>query len=132
MRTWWRHVGVAVPSPRRRARLPQHDVADRRPRSGTAAGDRLVLRALSTQDSSDTLLAAAVRYGRIRHDRVDLSDMFTLRHDSRLHHIGTGRRHAGTDTLVLVHDLDIRALPADGELIRERQLEPTRDWRQCK
>ncbi len=37
--------------------------------------------------------------------------MFTLRHNSRLHHIGIGRRHAGTDILVLVHDLYVRVLP---------------------
>ncbi len=39
---------------------------------------------------------------RIRHDRIDPSGVFTLRHNSCLHHIGVGRRHAGTDILVLV------------------------------
>ena len=65
---------------------------------------------------------------RIRHDRIDPSGVFTLRHNSRLHHIGVGRRHAGTDVLVLVHDLDIRVLTSDGELIRELRLDPTRDY----
>ena len=54
--------------------------------------------------------------------------MFTLRHNSRLHHIGIGRRHAGTDILVLVHDLDIRVLTTDGELLRELVLNPSRDY----
>jgi transposase InsO family protein len=33
---------------------------------------------------------------RIRHDRIDSNGKLTLRHNSRLHHIGMGRRHAGT------------------------------------
>lgn len=65
---------------------------------------------------------------RIRHDRIDPSGVFTLRHNSRLHHIGVGRRHAGTDILVLVHDLRIRVLSTDGELLRELQLDPTKDY----
>ena len=47
---------------------------------------------------------------RVRHDKIDDTGMFTLRHNSRLHHIGLGRRHAGTDVLVLVHDLHIRVI----------------------
>lgn len=54
--------------------------------------------------------------------------MFTLRHNSRLHHIGIGRRHAGTDILVLVHDLNVRVLTGIGELLRELVLDPTRDY----
>ncbi len=65
---------------------------------------------------------------RIRHDRIDPSGVFTLRHNSRLHHIGVGRRHAGTDVLILVHDLSIRVLTSDGELIRELELDPTVDY----
>ncbi len=56
---------------------------------------------------------------RIRHDKIDPSGVFTLRHNSRLHHIGIGRRHAGTDILILVHDLHIRVLTTIGELLRE-------------
>jgi len=65
---------------------------------------------------------------RIRHDKIDDSGVFTLRHNSRLHHIGIGRRHAGTDILILVHDLHIRVLNTDGELLRELQLNPTKDY----
>ena len=39
---------------------------------------------------------------------VDTSGVITLRHRSRLHHIGLGRKHAGTRVLVLVADLDVR------------------------
>ncbi len=65
---------------------------------------------------------------RIRHDKIDPSGVFTLRHNSRLHHIGVGRRHAGTDILVLVHDLHIRVLTADGELLRDLHLDPDKDY----
>jgi Integrase core domain len=65
---------------------------------------------------------------RIRHDKIDPSGVFTLGHNSRLHHIGVGRRHAGTDILVLVHDRHVRVLTHDGELLRELQLDPSKDY----
>ncbi|WP_304051999.1 IS481 family transposase, partial [Jatrophihabitans endophyticus] len=42
---------------------------------------------------------------RVRADRVDRDGKLTLRHGSRLHHIGIGRDHAGTPILMLVHEL---------------------------
>jgi transposase InsO family protein len=65
---------------------------------------------------------------RTRHDRIDPTGVFTLRHNSRLHHIGIGRRYAGTRILVLAHDLDIRVLTTHGELIRQLRLDPDRDY----
>ena len=65
---------------------------------------------------------------RVRRDRVHAGGVVTLRHDSRLHHIGLGRRHAGARVLVLVHDLEVRVLTEDGELIRELTLDPGRDY----
>ena len=65
---------------------------------------------------------------RIRHDRIDSCGKLTLRHNSRLHHLGIGRRHAGTNVLVLIHDLHIRVLDTDGHLLRELQLNPTTDY----
>jgi transposase InsO family protein len=65
---------------------------------------------------------------RVRHDLIDPSGVITLRYNSRLHHIGIGRRHAGQAVLVLVHDLEIRVLTTDGELLRELTLDPTRDY----
>ena len=52
----------------------------------------------------------------------------TLRHNSRLHHIGIGRAHIGTRVLLLVHDLDVRVITEDGELLRQLTLDPTRDY----
>lgn len=65
---------------------------------------------------------------RIRQDRVDRSGIITLRHNSRLHHIGIGRRHAGTTVRLLIHDLHVRVITEDGELLRDLVLDPTRDY----
>jgi transposase InsO family protein len=65
---------------------------------------------------------------RVRRDRIDRDGKLTLRHKSRLHHIGMGRRHAGTRVLILAADLDVRILSEDGELLRELMLDPTRDY----
>jgi transposase InsO family protein len=65
---------------------------------------------------------------RIRHDRIDTNGKLTLRHNSRLHHLGMGRRHAGTNVLILIHDLHIRVSTTDGHLLRELQLDPTKDY----
>lgn len=65
---------------------------------------------------------------RVRRDRVDSSGAVTLRHDSRLHHIKVGRRHAGTRVLMLVAGLDIRIVTEDGELLRALVLDPSRGY----
>jgi transposase InsO family protein len=66
---------------------------------------------------------------RVRRDRIDTDGKLTLRHNSRLHHIGIGRRWAGTKVLILARDLDLRIITQDnGELIRELTLDPSRDY----
>jgi transposase InsO family protein len=65
---------------------------------------------------------------RVRHDTIDTNGTITIRYQSRLHHIGIGRRHAGQNVLVLVHDLEIRVVTTNGELLRELTLNPTRDY----
>jgi transposase InsO family protein len=65
---------------------------------------------------------------RVRHDKIDTNGKLTLRHNSRLHHIGLGRRHAGTPVLVLVHDLHIRVLSTTGQPLRDLILDPNRDY----
>jgi transposase InsO family protein len=66
---------------------------------------------------------------RARRDRVDNSGVVTIRHNSRLHHIGLGRRHAGSRVLLLIHERDIRVLNEDtGELLRALTLDPTCDY----
>ncbi len=66
---------------------------------------------------------------RVRHDRIDTSGVITIRHNSRLHHIGIGRRHAGRPVLLLAHELHIRVLDQDtGELLRALTLDPNQDY----
>jgi transposase InsO family protein len=66
---------------------------------------------------------------RVRRDQVDADGKLTLRHNSRLHHIGIGRRWSGTKVLILARDLEIRIITHDdGELIRELTLDPSRNY----
>jgi transposase InsO family protein len=66
---------------------------------------------------------------RIRHDKIDTTGAVTLRHASRLHHIGIGTAHAGTRVRILVHDLHITVIATDtGEILRDLNLDPTRDY----
>ena len=49
---------------------------------------------------------------RVRHDKIDPGGSVTLRHNSRLHHIGLGTRLAGTPVTLLIDDLHIRVISA--------------------
>jgi transposase InsO family protein len=97
---------------------------------------RAVGRATPTQAWHARPRAIPVRQGllitehfRVRTDKVDDNGKLTIRHNSRLHHIGIGRRWANTRVLMLIRELDIRIITADtGQLIRELTLDPTRDY----
>ena len=65
---------------------------------------------------------------RVRRDRIDKSGKVTLRHRTRLHHIGVGHAHKGKRVILLVDGLDVRVLREDGELLRHLTLDPTRDY----
>ena len=65
---------------------------------------------------------------RVRKDKVGRAGKITLRYQSRLHHIGIGRAHAGTPVVVLVADRDIRVLTNNGTLLRHLTLDPTRNY----
>lgn len=69
---------------------------------------------------------------RVRTDRIDSCGKIMLRHDSPMHHIGLGRRHAGTRVLLLVADLDVRVLTEDGELLGTLTLDPDRDYQAAR
>ena len=66
---------------------------------------------------------------RVRNDTIDSGGTVTLRHNSRLHHIGVGANRRGTRVTLLIDDLHIRIIGRDtGQLIRELILDPTRDY----
>lgn len=95
--------------------LPQHST----PAAAYQARPKATPVANRDQDTHD----------RVRTDKIDKSGVVTLRHNGRLHHIGIGRTHAGTYVRLLVHDLDISVInTATGEVLRELQLDPSRDY----
>ncbi len=65
---------------------------------------------------------------RVRRDRVSKAGNVTLRHGTKLHHIGVGHTHEGKRVTLLVHGLDVRVISEDGELLRHLTLDPTRDY----
>jgi transposase InsO family protein len=65
---------------------------------------------------------------RVRRDRIDKNGKVTLRHRTRLHHIGVGHAHKGKRVILLVNDLDVRVVSTDGELLRRLKLDPSRDY----
>ena len=71
--------------------------------------------------------AITATHHRVRRDKVN-SGRVTLRHNSRLHHIGLGWRHNGRRVLILTADHHVRVITDDGELLRDFHLDPTRDY----
>jgi transposase InsO family protein len=65
---------------------------------------------------------------RVRRDRIDNNGKVTLRHGTKLHHIGIGHAHKGKRVTMLVDGLDVRVITLDGELLRHFALDPTRDY----
>jgi transposase InsO family protein len=66
---------------------------------------------------------------RVRQDKIDSGGSVTIRHNSRLHHIGLGVGLAGTPVSLLIDNLHIRVIHRHtGQLIRELILDPHRDY----
>ncbi|HEX6331056.1 MAG TPA: IS481 family transposase [Actinomycetota bacterium] len=65
---------------------------------------------------------------RVRRDRIDKGGKVTLRHGTRLHHIGVGHAHKGKRVILLVDGLDVRVVSLDGELLRHLTLDPSRNY----
>jgi transposase InsO family protein len=95
-----------------------------------AIGRRTPAEAFDARPKASPLLPPVQIPGhhRVRRDKVDVTGTITLRHSSRLHHIGLGRRLKGTRVLVLADGLRIRVLSEDGELLRALILDPSRDY----
>ncbi|HEV3093912.1 MAG TPA: IS481 family transposase [Solirubrobacteraceae bacterium] len=73
--------------------------------------------------------ATPASHYRVRQDKVDKTGRVTLRHNSRLHHIGIGRAHKGRTIKLLIADRDIRIIDHQtGELLRQLTLDPNRDY----
>jgi hypothetical protein len=86
-----------------------------------------------TKARPTTAGALPATHFRVRQDKVDEGGRVTLRHNSRLHHIGIGRAHTGRAIKLLIADRDIRIIDQQtGQLIRELTLDPTRDYQPLK
>lgn len=76
-----------------------------------------------------TPAATAIGTFRIRTDRVDQFGKLTLRHGSRLHHLGIGRAHAHTPVLILVTDQHVLVLrDTDHQLIARHHIDPDHNY----
>jgi transposase InsO family protein len=95
-----------------------------------ALGRRTPLEAYGARPKAEPSLPGFVvpSHFRVRHDRVDQSGKVSLRYNSRLYHVGLGRRHKGRRVLVLVADLDVRVITEEGGLLRKLTLDPSRDY----
>jgi transposase InsO family protein len=93
-----------------------------------ALGRRTPLQAYSSRAKARPAGATAKTYFRVREDRVDKCGKVSLRYDSRLYKIGIGRAHKGRAVKLLIADQEIRVIDANGELIRELTLDPSRNY----
>ncbi len=68
---------------------------------------------------------------RIRHDTVDQFGKLTLRHGSRLHHLGIGATHAHTPVLILVTTTTVTVISKTGHhVLSSHHIDPTKNyWR---
>ncbi|MBP2450408.1 IS481 family transposase [Mycolicibacterium lutetiense] len=72
---------------------------------------------------------AMIEHFRIRHDTVDQFGKLTLRHGSRLHHLGIGRRHAHTPVLIVVTTTNVTIISKTGyHLIAGHRINPDRNY----
>ena len=65
---------------------------------------------------------------RVRHDKVSKAGTVTLRHKSRLHHIGVGAAYKGWHIVMLIAGLDIRTFDLEGNQLGHTKLDPTKDY----
>jgi transposase InsO family protein len=93
-----------------------------------AIGRRTPAEAYAARPKAEPLGLRIPVHHRVRRDRIDAGGAVTLRHDSRLHHIKVGRRHAGTRVLMLVAGLDVRIVSEDGKQLRTLTLDPSRSY----
>ncbi len=95
-----------------------------------ALNGRTPLQAYSTKvKARPTSQTSPETHFRVRRDKVDQGGRVTLRHNSRLHHIGIGRAHTGRPIKLLIADQNIRVIDQQtGELLRQLTLDPNRDY----
>ena len=103
----------------------QHRAHPPRPTPGTTPAQ-----AYQAQPKASPLNTAAEHF-RIRHDVVDQFGKLTLRHGSRLHHLGIGRTHAHTPVLILVTTTTVTVVSKNHHhVLSSHHVDPDRNyWR---
>ena len=73
--------------------------------------------------------ATAQGLWRTRTDKVSKGGNVTIRINARLHHIGLGKRLAGTPVTLLIHNHNVIVIDTQtGEILRELTIDTTRDY----
>ncbi len=66
---------------------------------------------------------------RIRHDTIDRFGKLTLRHGSRLHHLGVGRAHLGTRVLILITTTTVTVISKTGHhVLSSHHINPDQNY----
>jgi transposase InsO family protein len=68
---------------------------------------------------------------RLRYDRVDIDGHMSIRHASRMHHLGIGRPHRSKRVLAIVDETTVTVIHLDtGEVLSEHHIDQSRGyWR---
>jgi hypothetical protein len=103
-----------------------HYYNNRRPHR--ALGGKTPLAVFSAKVKARPSLAERRTHYRVRQDKVDSHGKVTLRHGSKLLHLGVGRAHKGKRIRLLVADLDVRVIDLHGELIGQCRLDPAKNY----
>jgi len=90
--------------------------------AGQAPADPETLRIATNQPTA---------HFRIRHDTVDQFGKLTLRHGSRLHHLGIGITHAHTPALILVAATTVTVISkTNHQILSSHHIDPDKNyWR---
>lgn len=92
-----------------------HRAKDRRP----------PIQAFEARDKATPGTPVSKRHLRVRTDKIDSGGKVSLRHDSKMFHIGVGRPWAGTKVRLYINDLEVRVVTMEGELLRRLTLDLT-------
>lgn len=95
-----------------------------------AKGRKTPRSAFDSRDKARPLKRSPIynREVRVRHDKVDKDGSVTIRYMSKLHHIGMGRANKGTKIILLVVGRHVRIIDRQGKLLRDFELDPSRDY----
>ncbi len=126
LKQWLAHQPAARTIPQLQAQLDRFVHLYNEERPHRARQRRTPRQAFDARTKARPGSAIAAPHFRVRTDRVDQSGKISLRHDSKMFHIGIGRRYAGQAMRLYIAGLNIRVVTLDGELIRQLELDPTR------